>query len=217
MKTPFIPLLIAVLVLAALFWQPLKQLVVATAQRAHDAIGVYMARTGLALFAVVTTKSTTITNRDSTPPVINDGRLERGSLRSSIGYVTAANGDSIASKYILASVPTTAMVRKVLLSCTAITSGAGDVGVYRNTAAGGAVVDVDLFASAQSIASILNNSDVTNESTNYTMALREQPLWQAAGLTADPGGTLDIVLTLTAATTAGGTVGVQVEYVDNGT
>lgn len=167
--------------------------------------------------AVVTTKSTPITNRDATPAVINDGRLERGSLRSSIGSVTAGSADSIASKYIIASVPATAMVRKVLLSCAAITSAAGDVGVYRNTADGGAVVSAALFGSAVSLATALNNSDVTNESGTYTIDLREKPLWQAAGLTSNPGGSLDIVVTLTAAATAGGLVGAQVEYVDNGT
>lgn len=167
--------------------------------------------------AVVTTKSTPITNRDATPAVINDGRLERGSLRSSIGSVTAVNGDSIGSKYILASVPSTAMVRKVLLSCAAITTCAGDVGVYRNTADGGAVVSAAFFGSAVSLATAVFNSDVTNESGTYTIDLREKPLWQALGLAANPGGTLDIAVTLTAAAASGGLVGAQVEYVDNGT
>lgn len=167
--------------------------------------------------AVVTTKSTVITNRDATPAVINDGRLEKGSLRSSHGYVTAVNGDSIGSKFVVASVPSTAMVRKVLLSCVAITTCAADIGVYRNTADGGAVVDVDMFGSAVSLASALNNSDVTNESTTFTVAEQEKPLWQAAGLTSNPGGSLDIVLTLTAAAGSGGVVGLAVEYVDNGT
>jgi hypothetical protein len=165
--------------------------------------------------AVVTTKSTPITNRDAVPSVINDGRLERATVESAIGSVTAVNGDSIASKYIFASLPSSAMVRAVLLTCGAITSGAMDIGVYRNTRDGGAVVDADLFASAQSIAAALNRSDVTNESTTYTAAVREQPLWQAAGLTSDPQTTLDIVGTLTAATTAGGLVGLEIQYADN--
>jgi hypothetical protein len=167
--------------------------------------------------AVVTLKSTVITNRDATPQVINDGRLERGSLRRSAGYVTAGAADSIASKYALVSLPSTAIVAGVILSCAALTSGAADIGVYRNTADGGAVVDVDLFASAQSVATALVKSNVTNESGNYTLALQEQPLWQAAGLTANPGGSLDIVITLTAALTAGGLIGLEVYYVDNGT
>lgn len=166
--------------------------------------------------AVVTTKSTAITNRDATPAIINDGRIEKGSLRSSRGYVSAANGDSIGSKYICAAVPSTAMVRKVLLSCDAITSGAADVGVYRNTKDGGAAVSAGLFGTAVSIASALSNSDITNESGTYTLDKQEQPLWQAAGLSADPGGTLDIAMTLTAAAAAAGKAGLVVEYVDNG-
>lgn len=167
--------------------------------------------------SVVTTKSTCITNRDATPPVINDPRNERSTLNSSIGSVTAVNGDSIGSVYIIASVPSTAKVRKVLLNCAAITSGAANIGVYRNTRDGGAVVSASLFASAQSIASALKNSDVTNQSGNYGMDKMEQPIWQAAGLSADPGGTLDIALTLSAATTAGGLVGLAVEYADSST
>lgn len=166
--------------------------------------------------AVVTTKSPAITNRDAVPSVINDGRIERGALRSTHGYVSAVSGDSIASKYILAQVPSTAMVRKVLLSCTAITTCAGDVGVYRSTKDGGAVVSAGLFGTAVSLASALSNSDVTNESTAYTLDKQEQPLWQAAGLTSDPGGMLDIAVTLTAAAGSAGTLGVAVEYVDNG-
>lgn len=166
--------------------------------------------------AVVTTKSATITNRDAVPAVINDGRLERGALRSSHGYVTAVNGDSIGSKYVLASVPSSAMVRQVLLSNDAITTCAADIGVYRNTKDGGAVVSAALFGSAVSLASAQSNVDVTNESTNYGVDKQEQPLWQAAGLTSDPGGTLDIVATLTAAAGSGGKVGADIRYCDNG-
>lgn len=168
--------------------------------------------------AVVTTKSTVITNRDATPAVINDGRLAKGGLISAFGSVAVGAADSATSKFILASVPSTAMIRQVLASAPAgMTTLAGDVGVYRNTADGGAVVDVDLFGSAVSFATVLSNSDITNESTNYTTALQEQPLWQAAGLTTDPGGTLDIVVTVTTANTGvAGRLGLNVIYVDNG-
>lgn len=166
--------------------------------------------------AVVTTKSTVITNRDASPAVINDNRLHRGVLKSSFGYVSVNNGDSIASKFVLASMSSSAIVKSVLLTCTAITSGAGDIGVYRNTADGGAVVSANLFATAQSIAAALNNTEVINQSGNNTLLKREQPLWQAAGLTSDPMVTLDIVMTLTAATTAAGTLGLEVRFTDNG-
>lgn len=167
--------------------------------------------------AVVTVKSTTISNRDNVPPIINDGRLERGSLRSSHGYTTATNGDSATSKYILASVPTTALVRKLLFSCANLgASSAVNVGVYRNTKDGGAAVSASLFASAQATSAALSNSDVTNQSGSYTLDKQEQPLWQAAGLTSDPGGTLDIVATVSVAIAATGLIGAVTEYVDNG-
>ena len=166
--------------------------------------------------AVVTTKSTTITNRDAVPQVINDARLERGTLKSAVGSVTAVNGDSIGSKYVLASLPSTAMLRQVLLSNAAITAGAANIGVYRNTRDGGAVVSASLFGAAVSLAAAQNNVDVTNQSGSNTIAAQELPLWQAAGLAVDPASPLDLVLTLTAATTAGGLVSVKVNYVDNG-
>lgn len=180
--------------------------------------------------AVFNLKSTVVTNRDAVPAVINDGRLERGSLRSTIGSVTVGATDTGAatyatgSTYVLASLPSTAMVRDVLLSCAASTLGVISLGVALNTknslgnaypAAIGATATA-LFASGQSIASALVKSNVTNQSGNYPLNKQEQPLWQAAGLTADPGGTLDIVALLTTTVSAGGLLGVEVQYVDNG-
>lgn len=168
--------------------------------------------------AVVTVKSTVISNRDAVPAVINDGRLERGSLRSSHGYVTATNGDSATSKYILASLPSTAMVRQILFSCANLgASSAINLGVYRNTKDGGAAVSASLFASAQATSAALSNTDVTNQSGSFTLDKQEQPLWQAAGMSADPGGYLDIAAAVSVSIAATGLLGANVEYVDNGT
>ena len=185
---------------------------------------------GLIVGAVVNLKSTPITNRDAAPPVINDGRLERGVLKSAIGYVTAGTTDTgnttyaTGSTYVIASLPSTAMVRNVLLTCAALTSGVVSIGVGKNTAnsAGNAypaaisAIATALFASAQSVASALSKSNVTNQSGHYTFDKQSQPLWQAAGLSADPGGTLDIVILVTTSLTAGGIIGLEVQYVDNG-
>ena len=180
--------------------------------------------------AVVNLKSTTITNRDSIPYVMNDARLERGTLRSSVGNITAGSADTggatyaAGSTYVLATLPSTAIVRNVLLSTAALTSGVVSIGVGRNTrdSFGNAyptaisATATALFASAQSVASALSKSNVTNQSGNYTMDKQEQPLWQAAGMTADPGTTLDIVVLVTTSLTAGGRIGLEVQYVDNG-
>lgn len=174
--------------------------------------------------AVVNTKSTAITNRDATPYVINDTRIERAVLKSGIGSVAVANGDSATSYYPLVQVPTTAMVRGVLLNTTAITSAAGNIGVFKTTVnSAGVTTGVaantgsnTFFASAQSLASALSRSDVTGASGTYTTDKREQPLWQAIGLASDPGGFFDIGIVLTAASTAAGRAGLEVQYSDQG-
>lgn len=169
--------------------------------------------------AVVYTKSAGLTAMDTAGGQSPSARLTRGSLKSAIGKIEIANGDSIGSILRAARVPSHARVQQVLLRITGtITTAAGDIGVYRystSTTAAGTVVDVDLFASAQALSTALNIwTDVTNESTNYTATLVEQPLWQAAGLSADPQEMLEIAVTLTAAAGAAGQVTLCVIYAD---
>lgn len=159
-------------------------------------------------------KSTVITNRDATPRVANNARLNGAHLRSAFGYVTAAAADDTASRYRVCELPSNAIVRAVYLSSVAQGGTAAvDVGVYRNTADGGASVSTGLFGTAVSVVSAVSRSEITNESTTYSLDKQEQPLWQAAGLTSDPGGTLDVVIAPTAALTNGGRIGVEVQYV----
>lgn len=169
--------------------------------------------------AVVTVKSGAITNRDATPRVLNTAGKAAGNVKGFTATAEAANGDSIASKYIMGSIPSNACGELLKLYCDAITSGAADVGIYKSTADGGAVVDVDFFASAQSIAAaittgteIQHEADATDAGAGFGLADLEKPLWQRLGLTADPNLWYDIVLTLTAATTAAGTIGLRCQY-----
>ena len=159
-------------------------------------------------------KSSSLTNRDALPKVATNARLYGAPKHSAYGYVTAAAADDTASRYRMVAVPSNAFVRAVYLSSVAQGgSAAVDVGVYRTPKDGGAVCDADLFGSGVSLVSVVPRTDVTNESTNFTAAMREQPLWQAAGLSADPGGELDIVVAPSAALTNGGPVALEVEYV----
>lgn len=162
--------------------------------------------------AVVTTKSTQISNRDASPKVLNHAG-EAGNLKSAIGQAAVANGDSIASKYVLCSVPSNAMVRQVAISCSAITTCAADVGVYKSTADGGAAVDASFFGSAVSLASALVGSNITHESGTYSVDKLEKPLWQALGLASDPCAIYDIVATLTAAAGSAGNLAAEIRYV----
>jgi len=158
--------------------------------------------------AVVNVKGTIITNRDATPRVLSPAGLSRGVVKSSQDYVAVTSGDSIASVYrILPNIPGNAYMLDLLLSCTAITTCAGDIGVYRTTADGGAVVDVDLFATAQSLAAALEKTRVLREATTITIATQNSPLWSLLGYTSDPGYEFDICITLTAAAGSAGTMG----------
>ena len=164
--------------------------------------------------AVVTRLGNTVTNRDAVPAVINDGRLEGSNEKIAKAFITTVAGDSIASIYKMIALPSTAIVHQILVSCAAMTAGAGDLGVYRNSAAGGAVVSAAFFAAAVSFIAALNHNDAMTQTTN-TLDKRAQPLWQAAGLAADPGQTLDVNFTLTTAITAGGLLEVVVKYTDH--
>lgn len=162
----------------------------------------------------VTTKATAISNRDSTPAVLNNAAIGNSRLHEAVGTVEAGSGDGVGSKYLFASVPSNARISRVLLSCDAITStGAVDVGLYKTTAAGGAAVDADFFASAQAVTSALKNSDITHESGVFDIDDVEKPLWKALGLDADPNIFYDVVATLTTDTGGAGTLSLKVQYV----
>lgn len=165
--------------------------------------------------AIVSTKATAISNRDSSPKVLSNSNISRGDVKQAVGTIETTGSDTAASIYYFASVPSNARISKVLLSCDGNnTAGAGDIGLYRTTADGGAAVDVDFFASAQVITSALNKSDVTHESAVFGIEDVEKPLWEALGLSEDPKYHYDIAMTLTTADDAADTVSLHVEWVE---
>jgi len=168
---------------------------------------------------VVTVKSGAITNRDALPRLATNSGLGRTSVKQFVATVEAASGDSIGSKYILGQIPSNAYGEILKLYCDAITSGAGDVGIYRTTGDGGAVVDVDFYGSAVSIATAIttgtevqHEADPTDAGVGNGLADYEKPLWQRLQLASDPRVLYDIVLTLTAATTAAGTIAMRAQW-----
>lgn len=167
----------------------------------------------------LTLKSVQITAREATPPTaFAPGQGGVGIVKHVSGYLASVTAAlSITSIIRMCEVPSNAVVTAVHFQSAAQGAGKFDVGVYRNNKDGGAVVDVDLFASAIDCASAVAKTDITNEGvTTNTMAKQMQPLWQAAGLSADPGGTLDVALTVvtTDVTTGTGAVKVDVMYVE---
>lgn len=171
--------------------------------------------------AVVTLKSTAVTNSDALPQTLSPQRIDGGRIRERVGFIEAGATDSIGSVYRLMRINSVDRVSRLLLSCDAITTAVGDIGIYDiSSVNAGAVVDADFFASAQALTSALVNQDVTHEAdaadagTGFGLADVEKPLWQALGLASDPGKQYDVAVTLTAAATGVGTVVLRLQYID---
>lgn len=165
--------------------------------------------------AVVSTKATAISNRDSSPKALSDANISKGVMKEAVGTIETTGSDSATSKYYFASVPSHARITDVLLSCDGNnTGGAMDIGLYRTTADGGAVVDADFFASAQALGTALTNSSVAHESGVFGIEDIEKPLWEALGLSADSRTMYDVVGTITTADDAADSITLKVQYVE---
>lgn len=158
-------------------------------------------------------KSTQITNRDATPPVLNNPATEAAFLREKIATITPTDAASISSTYRMVEVPSNARISELLFTAGAMTAGAFDIGVYKCVRDGGAVVDQDFFASAVNCSTAVAQTDVTNESGTNTLAKQAQQLWEAVGASEDPKSAYDIVLTATTAVTTGAAVALKAKYV----
>lgn len=175
--------------------------------------------------AVDHVKATPITNLDATPRVIaTAGEGAAAQLHYNEGYATAVASSSADATYQLVRLPSTAIVKRVMFESEAQGAGAFDVGVYYATDGSSplavssllaaAAIDQDFFATVIDCASAVARTDITNEGGFYTLNERTMPLWQAVGLTSDPGGNFDIVATVktTAVTTGTGKFGISVEW-----
>jgi hypothetical protein len=175
--------------------------------------------------AVDHVKSTPITNLDAKPAVANTaGEGAPVALKTVDAIVTAVASSSINATYQFVRVPSNCKVKTVVFESEAQAAGAIDIGVYYATDGEGgqptallaaAAISQALFASAVALTSASGPTEVINESGTFTLDKRSQPLWQAAGLSADPGGMFDIVGTLTTAITTGtGKMGLRVSYAE---
>lgn len=164
-----------------------------------------------------------VVDRDSAGIVLQEANevlttpLAALTMREVNAVVTPAADDTVASIHRFCRVPSNARISQVLMSAAdASTAGKYDVGIYQTVENGGALVDVDLFASALDLSAgsgIGFNFEVTHESGEYTIAETEEPLWEVLGLTEDPNIEYDVV-GLVETTFNGGPVfvGMKVRY-----
>lgn len=176
--------------------------------------------------AVDHVKSPSITNLDAVPVVQNTaGEGGPAPLKFVDGYATAVAASSVGATYQLCRVPSNCKIKSIIFESEAQTAGKFDLGVfYATDGVGGkpaallvaAAISAALFGSAIDCASAVLPTDVTNESLTYSLDKRTMPLWQAAGLSSDPGGNFDIVASVitTAVTTGTGKFGIRVAYTD---
>lgn len=170
-------------------------------------------------------KSTVITNRDATPKVLTDSYVSGGMVHGAEGYVqSGSTTDAVGSTYRLLTIPSNSRISSLQLSNQALGTGAAvNIGVYYPTfipvgagltaSLASTVISASLFASAQAVATAQADINVLNQSGSNGVANQELPLWQAAGLTADPGIDLDIVAAVSTILAAQGTIGLKAEYV----
>lgn len=164
----------------------------------------------------LTLKGVEITNREATPPVLNNPGLGSGGIeKTAVGHLVSVTASLSGTSVIrLVEVPSNAIMTGLEFASAAQGGGTFDIGVYRNNKDGGAVVDADFFASAVAVTSAVVITGVLNESTTNTIVKQSQPLWQALGMATDPKATLDIALTVaTDITTGTGAVGLKARYV----
>ncbi len=132
-----------------------------------------------------------------------DGIQRAAELRQIKSRATITNGDSIASKYFLGSVPSNAKINPgATLYFGAVTGVAtADLG-FANPNGGAMILQTALFTGQSLAAGGSTALSAATGSGIATPANMDKAAWQLAGLAADPGGELDVVLTITAAATA---------------
>jgi hypothetical protein len=155
-------------------------------------------------------KALSITNLDATPILRANPWVHGGNSKQYAGTVEVADDASIGSIYRFFRVGSWMRPVSLTILCDAITGAAADVGLYRRAADGGAAVDADIFASAQSIATASKTGIMCLfESGSNDVANVEKRIWELLGLTADPNLEYDLALTLTAGLSAAGTLALQ--------
>jgi hypothetical protein len=193
--------------------------------------------------AVEHVKSTPITELDATPRVAQTtGQGAAAELKTIEGVVTIPASADIDSTLQVVRVPFDAIIKEIIVDAAAFTtSGQFDIGVYYATDGTNALSEASLVAAdaidqdfftitaldggeSNGLFAILvpgggfriTNATVAQDANTVWGAVDVHlPLWEALGLSANPGGNADICLTLTEAIgAAAAIVSLQVKFTD---
>jgi hypothetical protein len=161
---------------------------------------------------MATQYSTVVTNIRAVPTVNNPTTSTEGSYYSSSVTHSVAAADGSGEVYVMLPVHSSWSIKAIRLYNDAITSmSSADLGLY-TSAATPAVVDVDAYASAVTLASARTDVpiDLAFEARNITGV--NNRVWQDAGLTADPNVWYYLAFTSNSDPSAQGDVTLIVEY-----
>lgn len=177
-------------------------------------------------------KSAQITALDNTQPggdILSAGFGAQGYLKSISGTLSTVSADATGSTYQLVRVPVNAVIKQVLFSAAAMSGGKFQLSVYYSDstidgtqiANQGLIVPTNgaaFFASDIDCTSAVAQTDETFQnqatSTAYQLSAVNKRLWDALGLTTDPGGYFDIVAVChTTAVTTGAQMTLTVNFV----
>lgn len=168
-------------------------------------------------------KSTRITNLDASPMVQNTAGAQGPYVMKAVDtIITPTSGVTVGSIYRLLRLPTKCYLKGLVVAGAAMTQGPFDFGAYYSdsttdgtpAALQGTVIDADRWGSAVSFASAVQMTDIIFESGVCTLDKLFMPLWQQCGLSADPGGFIDVVATSTNTITTGALMYCRAEYAD---
>lgn len=121
-----------------------------------------------------------------------------------------ANGDSIASTYLLGRVPSSAILDPESRLYSSANAGLTSVSLGLTQA--GLTPAPNALINAQSIAAGFAPGAGTLALFSVPLANLNLRAWQLAGFAADPGGMLDVYLTINTASTAASTVTLNMRY-----
>lgn len=174
-------------------------------------------------------ESTGITNNNRSPVVVNTSGAPGGPGR----LVTVTDtmpamttGDTAGGILRGVRIPTNCYVKAVWWAAdTTVTTADCDIGIYysnsndgttsTNIAAAATAVDADFFASAVDVKAISTAwQQVTFESGVYLPSKTGQPIWQAVGLSSDPGGYFHVCFTNTSTTSGAPVLSMRVDFVE---
>ena len=174
-----------------------------------------------------TFKSTLLTNRDATPKVLTDAFLSGGMTTESIGSVNMTGAAAAGTAMKLVSVPSNARITDLSWQADGLGSSTRlDLAVWYPTAiptgganflasgSSGVILASSIFAANLAPADTATGITlITNQSTNYLIALQETPLWNVLGFTADPEISFDLGFTIRVANINSGYVGLKAKYI----